>query len=75
MASRAAEEQAIEAAVARQKEYYGATSCLRCGGLMMSESYFESIMQRCIQCGERVDAVILANRQQGLPRSIAATCS
>jgi hypothetical protein len=75
MASGATEGQAIEAAVTRQKEYDGATSCLRCGGLMMSESYFESTMQRCIQCGERVDAVILANRQQCLPRPIAASCS
>jgi hypothetical protein len=62
MASTSIEEQAVEAAVIR-KQYHGGTTCLRCGGLMMSEPYYESIMRRCIQCGERVDAVILENRQ------------
>jgi hypothetical protein len=64
MASRSVEEQAVEATVTRRNAYYGVLACPRCSGLMMSESYFESIMQRCIQCGERVDAVILENRQK-----------
>ena len=38
--------------------------CLRCGGLMVSESGIELIVHRCVQCGERVDSVILQNRQQ-----------
>lgn len=36
--------------------------CLRCGGLMVSESGIDLVVQRCVQCGERVDSVILENR-------------
>ena len=42
--------------------------CHRCGGLMVSEQVFEirSIDFRCVSCGERIDAVILAHRQRPL---------
>jgi len=49
--------------VARRNEYGGATTCLRCGGLMVSELGFDLVVQRCLQCGERIDPVILQNRQ------------
>ncbi len=44
--------------------------CHRCGGLMVSEQVFEirSINFRCVCCGERIDAVILAHRQRPLVR-------
>jgi tRNA(Ile2) C34 agmatinyltransferase TiaS len=40
--------------------------CHRCGGLMVEERIFEigSIDWRCVSCGDRVDQVILANRQR-----------
>ena len=39
-------------------------TCLRCGGLMVSELGFAIVVQRCVQCGERVDPVILENRRK-----------
>ena len=39
-------------------------TCLRCGGLMVSELGFDIVVQRCVQCGERVDAIILENRRK-----------
>jgi tRNA(Ile2) C34 agmatinyltransferase TiaS len=44
--------------------------CHRCGGLMVTEEVFEnrSIDFRCVSCGERIDAVILAHRQRPLVR-------
>ena len=51
----------------------GRVGCERCGGLMVGEvcmdllnSELECVASRCVQCGEVVDAVILANRS--LPR-------
>jgi len=41
-------------------------TCLRCGGLMLSESGTDIVVLRCIQCGERVDSVILENRRKAL---------
>lgn len=40
--------------------------CHRCGGLMVPESVHElgSYDWRCVSCGERIDPVILAHRQQ-----------
>ena len=40
--------------------------CHRCGGLMVSEEVLElrSFDWRCVSCGERIDAVILAHRKQ-----------
>ena len=51
------EKQVIEATVA--------PGCVRCGGLMVSESGIELVVHRCVQCGERVDSVILQNRGRG----------
>lgn len=43
-----------------------ADHCHRCGGLMVPEPVHElaSFDWRCVSCGERVDLVILAHRQQ-----------
>lgn len=43
------------------------TQCSRCGGLMVTEQYVDLPAQRCVQCGEFIDPVILQNRQQRLP--------
>jgi hypothetical protein len=39
------------------------TRCSRCGGLMVAEEHMDLLVQRCVQCGERIDPVILQNRQ------------
>jgi hypothetical protein len=51
----------------------GRVECERCGGLMVGEvcmdllnSELKCVASRCVQCGEVVDPVILANRS--LPR-------
>lgn len=45
--------------------------CIRCGGLMVNDSYIDLLnnvgeskfaAKRCVQCGEVVDPVILRNR-------------
>ena len=44
----------------------GSDRCPRCGGLMVSEwgaDLMGNIGQRCVQCGELVDSVILENRR------------
>jgi len=41
-------------------------TCLRCSGLMLSESGTDIVVLRCVQCGERVDSVILENRRKAL---------
>jgi len=56
MVSGLSERRPIEATVAPR--------CVRCGGLMVSESGVDLVVYRCVQCGERVDSVILQNRQQ-----------
>jgi len=40
--------------------------CHRCGGLMVSEFALETrgLEWHCVTCGDRVDQVILARRQQ-----------
>lgn len=43
------------------------TRCSRCGGLMVIEQQVDLPVQRCVQCGECVDPVILQNRQRSLP--------
>lgn len=53
-----------EGRAGQRNEYRVATTCLRCGGLMVSDVGFDLEVQRCVQCGERVDSVILQNRQQ-----------
>lgn len=48
------------------------STCIRCGGLMVTDFYMDLLFcigetefaaQRCVQCGEIVDPVILRNRQ------------
>ena len=48
--------------------------CHRCGGLMVSEEVLElrSFDWRCVSCGERIDAVILAHRQVPHPKELAS---
>jgi DNA-directed RNA polymerase subunit RPC12/RpoP len=41
-------------------------TCLRCSGLILSESGTDLVVLRCVQCGERVDSVILENRRKAL---------
>ncbi len=43
------------------------TVCDRCGGLMVSETVYElnGKCWRCLNCGERVDLVILEHRRKG----------
>jgi ribosomal protein L37E len=41
------------------------TECPRCGGFMVIEPCFDFRVQRCVQCGNLVDPVILQNRQHG----------
>ena len=44
----------------------GSDRCPRCGGLMVHEwgaDPMENAGQRCVQCGELVDSVILENRR------------
>jgi ribosomal protein S14 len=44
----------------------GTNHCSRCGGLMVHEwgaDTMENAGQRCVQCGELVDSVILENRR------------
>jgi hypothetical protein len=47
------------------------STCIRCGGLMVTDFYMDLLFcigetefaaQRCVQCGEVVDPVILRNR-------------
>jgi hypothetical protein len=47
------------------------STCARCGGLMVTDVYMDLLScigetefaaQRCVQCGEIVDPVILSNR-------------
>ncbi len=61
-----------EASVAEWKELVGTARCPRCGGLLVTEWCFDLRddsglldipVQRCVQCGERVDPVILQNRR------------
>lgn len=44
----------------------GIRHCSRCGGLMVMEQLIDLPAQRCVQCGEIVDPVILHNRQRGV---------
>ncbi|HUK56620.1 MAG TPA: hypothetical protein VLY20_08175 [Nitrospiria bacterium] len=45
--------------------FRGAAVCSRCGGFMVAEPCYDFQVQRCIQCGDLVDPVVLLNRQQG----------
>jgi quercetin dioxygenase-like cupin family protein len=44
-------------------------NCARCGGLMVDEQHVDLSAQRCVQCGEIIDPVILQNRQRHQPIS------
>lgn len=57
--------------------------CPRCMGLMVVEESFDSIagggqvdslVRRCVQCGEVVDPVILQNRQLRFGTDAGRTC-
>ncbi|MEP6887538.1 MAG: hypothetical protein ABI945_04365 [Nitrospirales bacterium] len=48
------------------------TNCSRCGGLLVSDAWIDILngsedlditAQRCVQCGEIIDPVILRNRR------------
>jgi hypothetical protein len=58
--------------VAEWKELISTARCWRCGGLLVDEQCFDLLSdsghldfraQRCVQCGELVDPVILRNRR------------
>ena len=60
----------------REPSRSGRVECKRCGGLMVGQFYIdllnsepECVASRCVQCGEVVDPVILANRS--VPRVTA----
>ncbi len=59
------QQQSIEATVRNWTRIHSTDRCSRCGGLMVDEwceDLAEYIAQRCVQCGEIVDPVILHNR-------------
>lgn len=61
--------------------FHRGTACTRCGGLMVGEyclelpngtGELEFLAARCVQCGEVVDPVILANRARRLAGTFAS---
>jgi hypothetical protein len=59
------QQQSIEATVRSWARIQSTERCPRCSGLMVAEWYqdlSDYIAQRCVQCGEIVDPVILRNR-------------
>ena len=61
-----------EVNVADWKELVSTAQCWRCGGLMVTEQCFDLLSdnghldflaQRCVQCGELIDPVILQHRR------------
>jgi hypothetical protein len=60
-------QQSIETMARSWARFHSANRCPRCSGLMVSEWYqdlSDYTAQRCVQCGEIVDPVILQNRRQ-----------
>jgi hypothetical protein len=61
------QQQSIEAAARSWARTHSADRCPRCSGLMVAE-WCEDLSgyraQRCLQCGEVIDPVILQNRRQ-----------
>jgi hypothetical protein len=60
-------QQSIEATARSWARFHSANRCPRCSGFMVSEWYqdlSDYTVQRCVQCGEMVDPVILENRRQ-----------
>jgi Zn ribbon nucleic-acid-binding protein len=59
-------QQSIEDAIRSWTRFHSAKRCPRCSGLMVAE-WCEDLSdyraQRCVQCGEVVDPVILQNRR------------
>ena len=68
--------------IAEWKKLVSTARCWRCGGLMVTEQCFDLLSdsghldflaQRCVQCGELVDPLILRNRRlrprRGLEKS------
>lgn len=59
------QQQSIEAATRSRASIHSTDCCPRCGGLMVAEwcqDLSDYTVQRCVQCGEIVDPVILRNR-------------
>ena len=62
------------ARIAAVRQEASTDRCHRCGGLMVREEVFElgSFDWRCVNCGQRVDPVILAQRAADRPKSLAS---
>jgi hypothetical protein len=61
----ATQQQPIEATIRGWRRTHSADRCPRCSGLMVAEwceDLSDYTAQRCVQCGEIVDPVILRNR-------------
>jgi hypothetical protein len=59
------QQQSIEAATRSRARIRSTDRCPRCSGLMVAEwcqDLSDYTVQRCVQCGEIVDQVILRNR-------------
>ena len=67
MALAGTQQQSIQATVRSWTRIHSTDRCPRCGGLMVAE-WCEDLSdyraQRCVQCGEVIDPVILQNRRQ-----------
>jgi len=61
------QQQSIEASARSWSRIHSTDRCPRCRGLMVAE-WCEDLSsytgQRCVQCGEVIDPVILQNRRQ-----------
>ncbi len=60
------QQQSIEEAARSWARIHSANGCPRCGGLMVAEwcqDLSDYSAQRCVQCGELIDPVILENRR------------
>jgi hypothetical protein len=60
-------QQSIELADPRSARIHNTDRCPRCNGLMVAEwcqDLSDHRAQRCVQCGEVIDPVILENRLQ-----------
>ena len=60
------QQQLIEAATRSWASIHSRDGCARCGGLMVAEwcqDLSDYSGQRCVQCGELIDPVILQNRR------------
>ena len=60
------QQQSIEAAARSWARTHRADRCPRCSGLMVAEwcqDLSDYSAQRCVQCGELIDPVILENRR------------